>query len=42
MMFLRPFSVFRADAIVFAYVTGYLAQSTFEGGAKLAAKARPP
>jgi hypothetical protein len=24
--------------IVFSYITGYLVQSTFEGGAKLAAK----
>lgn len=28
----------KKEAIVFAYITGYLAQSTFEGGAKLAAK----
>jgi hypothetical protein len=28
----------KPSAIVFAYITGFLAQSTFEGGAKLAAK----
>ena len=28
----------KQDAVVFAYMTGFLAQSTFEVGAKLAAK----